>query len=108
MMNEFKRKVVKVVSREGDRGGISGRSFSWSATLTQTAIAECGHEREYRGWCVHVPKTFSPCKECAAGVPWKSVDGPLGFVKDDGPPSALRKVAYALIENEASKASVAR
>lgn len=104
MSDGFKRKVVKVVTREGDRGGFSSRGFSWSATRTRTATAECGHSREYSGWSDRVPKTFSPCKECVAGVPWKPVEGPLGNYTEEKSDSPLRKVAYAIIENAASRA----
>jgi len=79
-MDEFKRKVVRCVKTEEEKSSVRGRTFTWNKKTIRTVTAECGHVRILRGFTAKTPKHFSPCKDCAAGVPAVPVDGPLGFI----------------------------
>lgn len=78
-VGEFQRKVVQVIKT--DQEAVStGRGFTWKKTYEYEITAECGHKRVKRGFAVHVPKTFAPCKACAQGEPQVPVEGELGMI----------------------------
>lgn len=97
-MDDFKRKVVKVVKTDEERSSSRGRSFSWSMIEVRVVTAECGHTRTLRGFTSKPPKYFNPCKDCMAGKPVVPVEGPLGFI-DNSSTGIKNPVARALINN---------
>lgn len=100
---EFQRKVVQVIKTDKERTGFR-RGFTWSKTYEYEITAECGHKRMKRGLTAHIPKTFSPCKQCEAGDPRVPVEGPLGMI-DKSDNNVKNPIARALFENMTAKAS---